>query len=181
MIDKLLEKQIIKIHNADVSIGVIATGGGMQSISWLLAVPGASQTMMFVEVPYSMTALHKFTGKSNSFVNIETAYSFAKNAYQKSRNLLGASRENALGIGWSSALTTNRTRRGNNACYIAICTKTQEIGVFLELKKDIRTRWEEDFLVSKIIIMQISRVLKLPFEIEMELLPDENVVDLYAR
>ena len=181
MIDKLLEKQIIKIHNTDVSIGIVATGGGMQSISWLLSVPGASKTMVFVEVPYSITAVRKFTGQSKSFVNIETAYNFAQNAYQKSNNLLETPNKNVLGIGWSSALTTNRIRRGKNVCYIALCTNTQEIGVFLELKKDIRTRWEEDILVSKVIIMQISRVLKLPFEIEMELLPDENVVDLYVR
>ena len=87
MIDKLLENQIIKIHNADVSIGIVATGGGMQSISWLLSTPGASKTMLFVDVPYSRSALHKITGEKNSFLNIETAYNFAQNAYQKSSNL----------------------------------------------------------------------------------------------
>ncbi len=181
MIDKLLEKQIIKIHNANVSIAVVATGGGMQSISWLLSVPGASKAMVFVDVPYSKSALHKLIGQSKSFVNIETAYTFAQKAYQKSSNLLDTPKENVLGIGWTSALTTNRTRRGKNVCYLAICTNTKENGAFLELKKDIRTRWEEDFLVSKFIIMQISRALQLSFEIDLELLPDENVVDLYVR
>ena len=131
--------------------------------------------------PYSRSALHKITGEKNSFLNIETAYNFAQNAYQKSSNLLETPKENVLGIGWSSALTTNRIRRGKNVCYIAICSNTKEIGARLELKKDARTRWEEDFLVSQFIIMQISQVLELSFEIDLKLLPDENVVDLYVR
>tara|TARA_Y100000590_G_scaffold39395_2_gene42164 strand:+ start:572 stop:1117 length:546 start_codon:yes stop_codon:yes gene_type:complete len=181
VIDKLLENQIIKIHNADVSIGIVATGGGMQSISWLLSTPGASKTMLFVDVPYSKSALHKLTGEKNSFLNIETAYNFAQNAYQRGSNLLDTPKENILGIGWSSALTTNRIRKGKNICYVAICTNTKEIGARLELKKDARTRWEEDFLVSQFIIMQITQVLGLSFEIDLKLLPDEDVVDLYVR
>ena len=95
--------------------------------------------------------------------------------------MLKTPNKNVLGIGWSSALTTNRTRRGKNVCYLAICSNTKEIGARLELKKDARTRWEEDFLVSQFIIMQISQVLELSFEIDLKLLPDENVVDLYVR
>src|SRR5215207_6433216 len=55
---------IAQIHDAPVMAVIVVTGGGAQAIADILAVPGASRTLLEALVPYSDKSLTKFLGSS---------------------------------------------------------------------------------------------------------------------
>ena len=69
---------VSNLHSASMKIVLAVTGGGAACISDLLTVPGASQTVLEVVVPYSSSALKELLGKSsNQSVSLETAREMA--------------------------------------------------------------------------------------------------------
>ena len=51
---------IARIHASSLRAMLVVTGGGTQAIADLLAVPGASRTVLEAVVPYSEAALVDF-------------------------------------------------------------------------------------------------------------------------
>ena len=65
---------IAQIHDAPVMAVIVVTGGGAQAIADILAVPGASRTLLEALVPYSEKSLAEFLGSSpGQAVSAETA------------------------------------------------------------------------------------------------------------
>ena len=74
---------IPEIHKAATMAVIVVTGGGAQAVADLLAVPGASRTVLEALVPYSDTSLAEFLGVSPAqAVSIETAAALAQAAYR---------------------------------------------------------------------------------------------------
>ena len=60
--DSDLQATIEAIHAAPHGVVLICTGGGSAAVEWLLAVPGASATVLEALVPYSREALTALLG-----------------------------------------------------------------------------------------------------------------------
>ena len=98
------------------------TGGGTTAISDLLAVPGASRTLLEATVPYNSQALADYIQRTpEQSASASTARQLAMSAYQRARQLTGAG-DDVVGIGCTAALTTDRSRRGTDRCFIAVQT-----------------------------------------------------------
>ena len=148
------------------------TGGGSSAISELLAVPGASATVLEATIPYHAEALSRYLGeKPDNSASAATARGLAMTAWLRAMELTGDSR-NVFGLGASSALATNRARRGQDRCHIALQSATQTIEVNLVLDKHIRRRTDEECLVAELILHYIARTCGVESQLP-DLLPGE--------
>ncbi|GFR43469.1 hypothetical protein Agub_g4553, partial [Astrephomene gubernaculifera] len=101
-----VEKVIKSIHANKTKAVVYVTGGAVQSISWLLSVPGASATVLEASVPYARDSLVDILGKDpEQYCSAATAAAMAAAAYRRAAQLssFGSS---VVGVGATCALAT---------------------------------------------------------------------------
>ena len=178
--DNSKHQLISEIHGTAQRCVLAITGGGSSAIAELLAVPGASATVLEATIPYHAQALSRYLGEEpENSASAGTARGLAMKAWLRARELTGDSR-NIFGLGASSALATNRTRKGQDRCHIALQSATQTIEVNLVMDKLIRRRSDEERLVAELILHYIARNCGLESE-PPELLPGEVPVERHHQ
>ena len=86
--DTKLIDTIKAIHSSHVQAAIAVTGGGAQALSWLMEIPGASKTILNIDVPYSAEALENYLGwRPNKAVSGKVAKYMAHRAFQNAVNL----------------------------------------------------------------------------------------------
>ena len=107
---------IARIHASSTRVMLVVTGGGTQAVADLLAVPGASQTILEVLVPYSAASLKEFLrAVPQQAVSVETAAALAKTAYQRAASLC-AGDDTLVGVSCTAALVTDRPKKRRAPC-----------------------------------------------------------------
>ena len=48
-----VKETILEINTSDQKLVLIISGAGIQAAKWLLVVPGASKTVLEIQIPYS--------------------------------------------------------------------------------------------------------------------------------
>jgi nicotinic acid mononucleotide adenylyltransferase/nicotinamide mononucleotide (NMN) deamidase PncC len=181
------------------------TGAGASSISWLLSVPGASQTVLEATVPYSKISADYmvYPDRIDRYVSPEAAILLAKKAYHRALELQAHTVTNerfiheyvenivkhTVGISCTGALSTNRERKGDDKAHIGIYSHSGYKTYDLVLDKRIRDREGEELLVGSIILNSIGNacftsasdfnaeiVLELREWIKNSLTKHENIV-----
>ena len=96
--------------------GVLAvTGGGSLLLSQLLAVPGASATILEAHIPYAEQALREFlNAKPEQACSPQTARGLAMRCLVRARALGGD-----FGFAITASLATNRSKRGRHRAHVA--------------------------------------------------------------
>ena len=90
---------------------------GIQALSWLLAVPGASHTVLDARVPYAPAAMAELLGATpETFASPETAVAMARAAYRQAAHL-AALGEPLVGLGCTCALATDRPKQGQHKAW----------------------------------------------------------------
>jgi nicotinic acid mononucleotide adenylyltransferase len=159
-----MNKQIVeKIHQSGARIFLAITGGGVSFVSEFLSIPGASQNIVGVHVPYSKAAFDDFIGeKLDHYMTQEGARKLAVAAYNQAEKLergtllLG---QKFIGVGVSCSLSTLNERSNRKHKIFVVChsfAKTQEF--CLELVQG-RRRQEEENCVKKVILSAITYFL----------------------
>lgn len=118
------ERLAAAIHAAPARGVFTATGGGSGLLSSLLAVPGASATVLEARIPYASQALSELLGgKPEQACSAATARALAMQALLRARQLGGE-----FGFAVTAALATNRQRRGEARAHLAFqnaaCTRS---------------------------------------------------------
>lgn len=163
---KLLQNLISEIHNSPLQ-GVFAiTGGGSEALSRLLSVPGASRTVLEATVPYHSASLAQYIGGTpDQACGDKTARALAMVAFQRALVLdPQADRQNLLGIGVTAALSTDRSRRGDNKVFACI----QSLGFTTEaslILNNTRSRAEEEALAATMIIDLLAEACGLSVDL----------------
>jgi len=150
---------VTDIHQSPQQFVLAITGGGSAAISDLLSEPGASATVLEAIVPYHSGALSRFLGRQpDSAVSSETARSLAMVAWLRAKSLDDTSddQQNKIGLGATSSLSTDRTRRGENQCFIALQSANETTEIRLRLVKG-RSREDEERLIADVILHFIAR------------------------
>lgn len=155
-------------------IHVIAAGGGV-SLAQLMMVPGSSAYVGGMEFPYEQSVvtelLDSHSGKAaksygEKAVSAEVACGLAEIAKRKSPM--------NVGIGITSALTTNRFRRGDSHAYICMSTADYNIERIVHVKfdkmdesmhEDVDVVFEKRATEDKT-ITKIALALAFGFEVE---------------
>ena len=146
----VLLDSIHRLH-ADRSKFVLAiTGGGVSAIANLLVVPGASNTILESLVPYHPRSLEDFLGfQPQQACSADTARALAMQAYRRARRL--APEDDVFGLGGTAALTTNRHRRGQDRCFVAIQSDGVSIEFNLTLDKQL-DRADQESICSQLVV-----------------------------
>ena len=107
------------IHATPTQIVLVVTGGGATAMSDLLAVPGASRTVLETVVPYARTALADWLDGGDGRVTERTAEEMARAALRRARELAGADADvEVAGVASTAALATDRDRRGADRAHL---------------------------------------------------------------
>jgi nicotinamide mononucleotide (NMN) deamidase PncC len=148
---------ITHIHASQVMAVIVVTGGGSQAIADLLAVPGASRTVLEALVPYSDKSMTEFLGASpTQAVSIETAAALAQQAYQRACSLREAEEISVVGLSCTATLVTDRPKKGDHRAHVGLCTSEYTQVFSLTLQKGARDRIGEERLVSDLLLQVLA-------------------------
>lgn len=138
----------------------------MQLSTWLLCVPGASNTMLDVQIPYSRESLRELVQVDVPCASEDMAIELSKAAYRKSMQLssFGAS---VMGVGVTCALTTGRERRGDDRAFVATfgpgnMARTHR----LMFEKGRWSRMEQDCMASSLGLDAIATAMVLTNDLD---------------
>ena len=166
---------IARIHASPLRAMLVVTGGGTQAIADLLAVPGASRTVLEVVVPYSAAALAKFLGASpNQAVSVETAAALARAAYKRAL-VLHAAKDPLVGLACTATLATDRLKKGAHRAHLGVSTAAETRVYSCTLTKGARDRQGEERLVSDLLLTLLARTCGLNMSFDGLLLADERL------
>lgn len=173
---------ITRIHHQNQPAVVVVTGGGASAIAELLAVPGASRTILDAQVPYSSEALVAWLGRRpDQFCDERTALAMASVAAYRAGKLLPKEPVSPVvtmpfGISCTASLASDRPKRGDHRCFIAVQTSRLTTSYSLTLEKGARSRAEEDALVGQLIVRALAIGIGLTEVPEVDLKPTEVIV-----
>ncbi|MDO4584876.1 MAG: hypothetical protein Q4D62_12330 [Planctomycetia bacterium] len=140
------KNRIATIHTSAYRGVFVVTGGGGEFLGKLLLVPGASQTVLEMIVPYSFAAIRDFLqAKPEHYCCAATARKLAVAAWYRARKWAEQGDEKRLlGLGLTATLATNRPHTGQHRVYLAIHTCEQTLCYARYFTKEGTSREEEE-------------------------------------
>ena len=123
--DSLIET----IQSSGFKAVIVVTGGGSGAVHALLSHPGASRFVLEAQIPYSPEALFDYLGeKLGQACSSEAASTLAQHAFERALIFSLSSKASfpILGIACTSALKTNRERRGDDRAFVCIKSRKKE-------------------------------------------------------
>ncbi len=157
--DTAWRQLISAAHTSGRKAALAITGGGTGAAGELLRVPGGSQLLIEVQVPYSEQALESYLGFAPAQAcSADTSIAMAHKARMRAAGLAGE-REgaNIVGLGATAALVSDRPRRGEHRFHIA-CDAAEGVShCTIVLAKGRRDRAEEEALVARAVILWLAR------------------------
>lgn len=158
-----MNQQLIdRIHAAPAELVLAVTGGGATAITDLLKVAGASNTVLEAVIPYHERSLRQFLGaRSPQGCTSATARAMAMASWLRARDLHDSA--NLYGVGCTAAIATNRKRRGDDRCHIAIQSRHATYEVSAQFTKS-QSREVQESICNNLIIESIGHVLSLGVE-----------------
>jgi hypothetical protein len=167
---------IAQIHASPTMAVVVVTGGGAQAVADLLAVPGASKTVLEALVPYSERSLTEFLKeKPAQAVSVQTAAAMARAAYQRALWLRAKPTIPVIGLSCTATLVTDRPKKGEHRAHVGLCTAATTRVYSLSLMKGARDRAGEERIVSNLLLRALAEACRVPFSLELELRSHERL------
>jgi len=166
-----------KLHSVPGRGCVVVTGAGVQAISDLFAEPGTSRTILEAQVPYARKALDEFVGvQAKQHVSAEEATLIAQAALTRARHLAAEADDDQLlfGVGCTAAVATDRLRRGEDRAHVAWTDGTRSGGVSIWFDKSVRTRADEDAVISAIVMNAIAQAVNIEERLAVDVLETER-------
>jgi hypothetical protein len=168
---------VAQIHASPTMAVIVVTGGGAQAIADLLAVPGASKTVLEALVPYNHRSLTEFLGASPiQAVAADTAAAMARAAYQRALQLRDHPEIPVLGLSCTATLVTDRPKRGEHRAHVGLCSETDTHLYSLTLTKGARDRAGEERVVSNLLLHVLAEACGKQTSPTIDLLLSEQVV-----
>jgi hypothetical protein len=172
--DAAIRRLIEAIHQTGHQCVLALTGGGTTAAAQLLSVPGGSRTILEVVVPYDAAALVDFLGRRPlQFCSAETSRDMAARAYARARWL--APGEQAVGIGCSASLATDRPKRGDHRFHVSAVLADRTLSHSLTLHKGARDREAEEVVLDAFLLNALAEATGVADRLTAALLPDEVV------
>jgi hypothetical protein len=154
---------IRRIHHSGVRLVVCVTGGGAGLLGRLLEVPGGSRSLLEGRVPYTPVALSEWLGRPpEQACSRSTALGMAAVAERRARQLdVGMPVDPAatpvwLGLAGTSALVSDRPKKGDHRCHLAAHSSRASHAVSVTLAKGLRDRVEEERLVGDLLLSLVA-------------------------
>lgn len=159
--DKAIHQLVQSIHDSPGRVMIVSAGAGIQAITWLLGVAGASRTLLEALVPYDESSFDSFLErKPKQYVAIETAGYMAGQAVSRARQLWRGS-EPIVGLACTATIVTDRPKLGEHRAHI-VAWSQEKISLYsLHLCKGARDRHGEEDLVSRVMLNALAEAYGL--------------------
>ena len=155
--DPAWRQLISALHGSGRKVGLAITGGGSGAIGELLRIPGGSRLLVEAQVPYDEQALTAFLGFAPAQASsADTAIAMARAAQARAAALVPVGAD-AVGLGATAALVSDRPRRGEHRFHIAFANAVGIEHCTCVLAKGRRDRAAEEDLVSRAIVLWLAR------------------------
>jgi nicotinic acid mononucleotide adenylyltransferase len=177
IVDSDLKNLIESIHAAPPRVVIEFAGAGVQALAWLHSVGGSSRTILEATDRYAAGAVVDAVGfEPEQFTSAAVARALASRAYIRACEL-----ETGLtpvgGLGLTATIATDRQKRGDHRCWLAVCDAQGITTYALSLTKGARTRLEEEQLVSWLVLRAIARFCGLRDLPRLDLGDQERLVE----
>ena len=170
------EPLVRQIHDSPIRLVLSFSGGGSDTLSELLSVPGASRTVLEAVVPYSQQALCRWlAGRPDQYCSATTARAMAMSGFLRACEYESPEGYPLVGVGATASLATDRPKRGAHRIHLAVQTVSQTIVQSVELIKGERTRPEEEAVASALILNLIAEVCGIDDRVPLGLREKEAV------
>jgi hypothetical protein len=155
--DAAWQQLISALHVSGRKAALAITGGGSGAVGELLRVPGGSRLLIEAQVPYDALALATFLGFAPAQAcSPDTAIAMARSVWARAKRLVPAGSD-LVGLGATAALVSDYPRKGEHRLHIAFANSAGIAHCTGVLAKGRRDRAAEEDLVSRAIILWLSR------------------------
>ncbi|GLU04699.1 hypothetical protein SLE2022_218350 [Rubroshorea leprosula] len=173
MTDACVRTVIEAIHSSPTQAILYFSGGASLALSWLISVPGASNTVLEAVVPYSTMSTIQLLGKIPAqYCSQQTAEEMALLAYNRALKLSRPGHP-VLGVGFTGSLATTRPKLGDHRFYLSTRTSDRHWTSTVTLSKGLRTREQEEKVSSYLLLKAIANACKVPAIFDSELVESE--------
>lgn len=156
MLFRPVEKLVETIHATPHKIVFEFAGAGVQALAWLHGVGGSSRTILEATDRYAAESLIELAGfEPRRFTSRKVARAMANAAFVRAAHL-AESGTPVVGIGCTATIATNRAKRGDHRCCVAVCDAKGVVTYNLTLTKGVRRRHDEETLVSLLVLQAIA-------------------------
>lgn len=153
---------VTAIHATPTMVVLAVTGGGVAAIVDLLAVGGASRTVLEASVPYAPSALAALLGGPPvQATSPATAAAMARACLARAERLRPDGGGPVAGVACTAALVTDRPRRGEHRAHVGLASERTSGVWTLGLARGRRDRAGEDRLVSDLVLEVVARACGL--------------------
>jgi nicotinic acid mononucleotide adenylyltransferase len=174
---------IAALTTAQRRLVVVSTGGGSAAIPHLVTTPGASHVVLDAEVPYARVAVDRLLGgEQESYCSAKTARRLAAAAWQRAISLQPTDADaahHAVGLAVTASLRTTQPKRGSHRIIAAVQTLDATCTAEVVLRRDARTRADEEVVAAGLALDLLAEACRLPSEcrsrIEGALLEGETI------
>jgi hypothetical protein len=150
------QETITSIHQTPHRLVFEFAGAGSLALFWLHSVPGSSRTVLEATDRYATASLADLIGTTpEKFVSAATARAMAEAAYRRALRLTDGAAP-CLGVACTAAIATDRVKRGDHGCSVAVYDGATLRVSRLTLAKGARDRAGEEALISLLIIRAIA-------------------------
>ncbi|KAJ9163315.1 hypothetical protein P3X46_022996 [Hevea brasiliensis] len=149
------------IHSTPTQAVLYLSGGASQALGWLMAVPGATNTVLEALVPYSRMSMIQLLGKvPTNYCSQQTAEEMALLAYNRALKLSSPGYP-VLGVGFTGSLASTRAKLGDHRFHLSTRTSDRLWVSKVTLSKGLRTREQEDTISSHLLLEAIANACKV--------------------
>lgn len=151
-----IEEMIQAIHATPTYLMLVTAGAGTKALAELLAVAGASRTLLEALIPYSSRSFDEFLGcRPKQYAAATTARQAAGRALVRAQRLADAEWP-VIGVACSATIATDRPKRGEHRAHIALWQPARLVTYSLYLEKGARVRAGEEDLVSRLLLNTVA-------------------------
>lgn len=170
-----IRELIQSIHDRPTQVVLVVAGAGSRGLADVLAVSGASGTLLEALVPYSKASFDAFLGHSvQNYAAAQSARLLAGRAYTRAR-WLEPNNLAVAGVACTAAIISDRARRGTHRAHVACWQAEQLLEATLLLQKGARDRIGEEALVSRLLLNMLAQACGLKEQLELGLLDGDKL------
>lgn len=174
--DESIRNLIQAIHDSPPRVMYAAAGAGSRALADLLAVPGASRTLLEALVPYAADSFDEFLGGApEQYVSAGTGRRMAGRALARAHHLRELETFPIVGLACTATLVTDRPKRGEHRAHVAAWTPARLTAWTLYLEKGARDRAGEEGLVSRLILDALGEVCEVTDRPPLPLGPGDSL------
>ncbi len=170
-----IRELIQSIHDRPTQVVLVVAGAGSRALADVLAVSGASGTLLEALVPYSKASFDAFLGHSvENYAAAQSARLLAGRAYTRAR-WLEPDNLSVAGVACTAAIISDRPRRGTHRAHVACWQAEQLLEATLLLQKGARDRDGEETLVSHLLLNMLAQACGVTEQLELGLLDGDEL------